>query len=258
MEFALLASGSSGNCMVVAEGKTRILIDAGISCRQITDRLEALGIAPKSIDAICLTHDHHDHVSGLPVFCKKYGTPLYASLGTREAATYSTHVNGAEWFEFAPGDEMEIGSLSLASFAVPHDAGDPVGFTICGGGRRLGIATDLGYIPMMVERHLQACHALVLESNHDIEMLMRSDRPWNLKDRIKGRHGHLSNDQCAETLEKLLPGTLSTLVLAHLSEECNSPALAQNIAKKILRRHGIAERVALHIASTDATGWMNV
>ena len=245
--------------MVVSDGDTRILIDAGITCKQMTDRLEVLGIAPKKLSGICLTHDHVDHIKGVSTFCKNYGTPLYASLGTRDAAIYRLRdLDDAKWFEFAPGDGVGIGALSLMSFAVPHDAGDPVGFTIRGDGRCLGIATDLGYIPAMVERHLKACHALVLESNHDVEMLMRSDYPWQNKERIKGRHGHLSNTQCTDTLENILPGVLSTLVLAHISENTNTPTLAQNNAKKLLNRFGVAERVALHVASPDATGWLKV
>jgi len=264
MDFAILASGSSGNCMVVSDGETTILIDAGISCKQMTERLGVLGIAPESISAICLTHDHIDHIGGIPVFCKKYKTPIYASMGTREAAAYRLKQEKnfdeaeAEWIEFAPSDDMEIGSLTIKSFAIPHDAGEPVGFTIRGEGRCLGIATDLGYIPVMVEHHLKKCHALILESNHDMEMLMESDRPWHLKDRIKGRHGHLSNEQCAETVAKLLPGILSTLVLAHISAECNTPVLARNVARQILKKFDVLESIALHVATMEATEWMRV
>lgn len=258
MEFSVLASGSSGNCLYIAEGETRVLVDVGISCKQVATRLRELGIAPESLTALCLTHDHSDHISGLAVLSRTWSIPLYATEGTSTAAECKLRMTGTQWNVFAAGNPFRIGSLVFEPFAVPHDAGDPVGFVVDNGVRRLGIATDLGHIPAMVAHHLRACHALVLECNHDVEMVRNSERPWSLKERILGRHGHLSNAQSAELLDAILPGMLSLVVLAHLSEECNNPTLARNTILDTLTRHGRRDLVRLHLASTAPTPLLEV
>lgn len=258
MQFSLLASGSSGNCLLVVDGDTRVLIDAGISCKQITTRLRGLGVEPASLSALCLTHDHTDHIGGLAVLSRRLPLPVYATEGTSTAAECKLELTALQWNLFAAGNPFQIGSLVFEPFAVPHDAGDPVGFVVHNGTRRLGIATDLGHVPAMVTHHLRSCHALVLECNHDLEMLRNSDRAWSLKERIMGRHGHLSNLQSAELLESLMPGALATLVLAHLSDECNTPALARNTILDVLGRHGLRETVRLHLASTEPTPLIEV
>ena len=257
MNFALLASGSSGNCIVVSEGETCILIDAGISRTQIVERLRGLGITPEHISAICLTHDHSDHVGGLHTFLKKYPKPVYATEGTCTATECQLKFEYDRWNVFASGNEFRVGTLTLKPFAVPHDAGDPVGFVIRGEEKTLGIVTDLGYVAGMVKYHLKACDALIVESNHDREMLMNStEYPWFVKERILGRCGHLSNEQCGDILKELYPGILSTVVLAHISEKSNTPTLARNNAMRVLRERNVADKVKLHVATTEPTGWL--
>lgn len=258
MKFCLLASGSSGNCLYIEEGDTRILLDCGISCKQVLLRLREIGVDPATLSAICLTHDHSDHVGGLPVLLRKHPLPVYATEGTCSGVECRLEAGNVEWNVFAPGNPFQIGTLTFEPFAIPHDAGDPVGFVVHNASRRLGIATDLGHVPAMVAHHLRTCHALVLETNHDVEMLRKSDRAWSLKERIMGRHGHLSNEQGAEALEALLPGVLQTLVLAHLSEECNTPALARHRILDALTRRGCQETVTLHLASPLPSPFLSV
>ncbi len=253
MRFCLLASGSSGNSLYVEAGDTRVLIDAGISFRRIRLGLAALGVAPESLSAICLTHDHSDHIAGLRTLCRSHRVPLYATEGTSTATDCRLGFEDRPWHVFSPGDVVQIGALRVETFTVPHDAGDPVGLVLEHDNRRLGVLTDLGFVPTMVAVHARTCHALVLETNHDVEMLRGSDRPWSLKERILGRHGHLSNDQSAEFLASLLPGPLATLVLAHLSEECNNPSLARHRIEAELRRCGSLGHIALHMATTTPT-----
>jgi phosphoribosyl 1,2-cyclic phosphodiesterase len=256
MRYCVIARGSKGNSISVTDGDTGILIDCGISAQRITTNLKELGVDPGALSGLCLTHDHTDHISGLDVAARKWSLPVYATEGTSTSVLVSRlrPKSDLQWMIFTPGNTFTIGSLTVHPFVVPHDAGDPVGFVISNGCKRLGVATDLGYVSDMAQSHLGKCHALVLESNHDVEMLRDANRPWNLKERIAGRHGHLSNYQTQELLEQILPGQLSTLVLAHLSEECNNPALVRNTTLDLLGRLGLSERVTLHIASqTDCS-----
>lgn len=258
MRFSLLASSSAGNSLLIEQDATRILIDCGISCRQLLRRLEGLGVDLATLSAVCLTHDHADHIQGLPVLLRRHPLPVFATEGTCTGVECRLRTNAISWNVFSAGNPFRIGALSLEPFTVPHDAGDPVGFVVHNGERRLGVATDLGYAPAMVQQHLRGCHALILETNHDTEMLRNSDRAWSLKERILGRHGHLSNDQGAEILEALLPGVLQTLVLSHLSQECNTPALARNCILEILERRGCRDAVALFTASPEPTPFLTV
>ncbi len=251
MHFSILASSSDGNCLLVVDGDTRILIDAGISCRRITHRLADLGVSLESLSGVCITHEHNDHISALPTLSRKLPIPLYATNITSSVAEDRVKLTNPQWHIFEPGNSFQIGSLTIEAFAVPHDAADPVGFVIDNGRRRLGVATDLGFVPTMVEHHLKRCHTGVLECNHDIDMLRNSDRPWSIKDRIMDRHGHLSNVQCSELVESLIGGNLDTLVLAHISNKCNTPALARNTILDLLDRHGKREEVELHLASPE-------
>ncbi len=253
MRFCLLASGSTGNCLYVEEAETRVLIDAGISLRRIRQGLAALGVPAEALSAVCVTHDHSDHIAGLRTLCRRHRIPIFATEGTSTAADCRLGSDTRLWQIFSPGDVVSIGALRIETFTVPHDAGDPVGLVLEANQRRLGVLTDLGFVPAMVTVHARTCHALVLETNHDVELLRASDRPWSLKERILGRHGHLSNEQSAEFLSSLLPGPLATLVLAHLSEECNTPALARHRIEAVLRAAGCLERIDLHLASTLPT-----
>ena len=239
MKFCVLASGSGGNCIYVESKGTQVLVDAGISRKSVQERLAQIGVDLDAIAGLCVTHDHADHTAGIPVLAGRHHLPLYATYGTSMTVEANARKH-FEWNLFQPGCSFAIGALTFEAFAVPHDAGDPVGFVIGDGDRRLGIATDMGEAPELVAHHLRGCHALLLEFNHDRDLLLNSDRPWMLKQRILGRRGHLSNDQACELLRNIAGRQLRTLFLAHLSEECNTPALARGSAAETLRVCGLA------------------
>lgn len=238
MEVCVLASGSKGNCIYVSGGGTALLVDAGLSSREIVSRLGAAGIAAESISAVLFTHDHVDHYRGIDVFSRKYPVRLYANEGTAAGIELGCPKLACEWDIFETSSSFEIGGLRIEAFTVPHDAADPVGFVFDDGESRLCLATDLGQATPLICSKLSQCHAAILESNHDYDMLMRSERPWPLKTRIAGRSGHLSNDDAAALLCTSMSERLHTLLLAHLSEECNTPALALNTMRLALRAAG--------------------
>lgn len=242
MKFCVLASGSSGNCIYVESKGTQVLIDAGTNCKTINTRLESLGLSLSSIQGLCITHDHSDHTSAIPVIMNRHNLPLYATYGTSRVVDDRAKKN-LPWTLFEPGNPFQIGALTIEAFSVPHDAGDPVGFIVHDGERRLGIATDMGEVPPTVPYHLKSCHALILEFNHERELLLNSDRPYPLKQRILGRHGHLSNVQASNLLREIASDNLQTLFLAHLSEECNTPALARGYAKEALQACGLVDKI---------------
>lgn len=239
MRFAVLASGSSGNSTYVESGDARVLIDAGTNWKCLCARLRAAGAAPEALTAVLLTHDHQDHVSALSVLQHRHPVPVYATEGTAEAVCCA-QPEGADWAWncFAAGSSFEVGPLSVEAFPVPHDAADPVGFVLSDGAVRLGVATDLGDAPAVVAHHLAGCDALSLEFNHDRLMLEGSGRPWSLIQRIRGRSGHLSNDQASELLARIASPRLRRVVPAHLSAECNRADLALAAARDALRAAG--------------------
>ncbi|MGI5868522.1 MAG: MBL fold metallo-hydrolase [Kiritimatiellia bacterium] len=239
MKFCVLASGSSGNCIYVESKETRVLVDAGISRKAVQERLAQIGVELDAIAGLCITHDHTDHTAAIPVLLKHHQMPLYATYATASSVETNTKKH-FEWNLFEPGCAFAIGDLTFEAFTVPHDAGDPVGFVVSDGERRLGIATDMGEVPDMVAHHLKGCHALILEFNHDRDLLLNADRPWMLKQRILGRRGHLSNVQASDLLRNIAGDHLRTLFLAHLSEDCNTPALARGCAAEALRDCGLA------------------
>ena len=244
LAFSVLASSSKGNCTYVECGGTRVLVDAGLRCSGVCERLAAIGRSLGDVQAVLLTHGHSDHVSSLPVIEGRTGVPVYATDGT--AATVEREGRrekpDLEWnfAVFAAGEPFSVGDLDVEPFSVPHDAADPVGFVLrAPSGVRLGFATDLGEAPLVVRHRLAGCEALVLEFNHDRDMLLASDRSWTLKQRILGRSGHLSNEQAAELLEGVAGPALRHLVPAHLSDECNEPDRALAAARGALRRAGL-------------------
>jgi phosphoribosyl 1,2-cyclic phosphodiesterase len=234
MDFCVLASGSKGNCTYITDGETAILIDIGLTAKEIIARLKEAQIDPASIQAILFTHDHVDHYRGAPVFSKKVPVRLMANEGTASGIDLNCPKAKLEWEIFETASSFNIGNLHIEAFSVPHDASDPVGFVISDGTAKLGIATDLGQPTPLVINKLSSCDAIVLESNHDYEMLMASNRPWPLKTRIAGRSGHLSNEQATELLQSVLSERLRVLLLAHLSEECNTHHLAQHLMRQTL------------------------
>lgn len=235
LRLCVLGSGSSGNCTFVGSERTRILVDAGLSCRETVRRLEAAGVSG-GVDAICVTHEHDDHTASLGALHRRFGAPLYANAATVEALERGGKAPGLAWNVFATGQPFEIGDLRIEPFSVPHDAYDPVGFVVSRGDSRAGIVTDMGTVTELIRVRLRGCQALIVESNHDEKMLRDAKRPWSLKQRIAGRQGHLSNEGAARLLEEVATPALRVVFLAHLSADCNREALAVEAVRAALAR----------------------
>jgi phosphoribosyl 1,2-cyclic phosphodiesterase len=331
VRFTVLASGSKGNSTVITGGRTRILVDAGLSCRELSRRMRLAGEAPETLDAIVVTHEHQDHINGLAATARKLGIPVYFTQGTHRAwmrwLTPRRQMTYAQWLEqcrkqaaerqaeaqaaadqgeldendqidllaesssveaestapetprltsadpspavagqspdtsvppkdptwlpsveyFQAGQPFEIGDIAVSPFTIPHDAADPVGFVFCAEGVRMAVATDLGYISPNVKAQLKGVDLLLLESNHDLEMLRDGPYPWSVKQRVLSRVGHLSNEAAAEFLENSYDGQAAYIILAHLSESNNLPELARVAAERALngRASLLANRLLL-------------
>ena len=241
MNVCLLASGSKGNSLLISSGHTRLLIDAGLSARELCRRLALTGVAPEDLDAVLVTHEHIDHVRGLGVLCRRYRLPVYLHHATAVSLTDRPE----RVIEFETGTELPVGDLGIRAFPVTHDAQAPVGFTVSGPAGKVGVATDLGIATRLVAEELRHCRTLVLESNHDEEMLRDGPYPWPLKQRIKGNHGHLSNRDSADLLGTLCWEGLETVFLAHLSETNNHPGLARTTAEQVLSRQSCCRPLLL-------------
>jgi len=241
LRVCVLASGSSGNCTYVGSDRTQLLVDAGLSGREIGARLESIGVRAEDIDAVCLTHEHDDHRASLGVLQRRYGTALYANAGTIDGVQRDRRLQGLPWNVFTTGSAFMIGDLTIEPFSVPHDSYDPVGFAVSAGTLRVGIVTDMGMATSLVRERLKQCRVLVIESNHDEEMLRDSPRPWSLKQRIAGRQGHFSNAQAAALVTELAGDHLDSVLLAHLSADCNRPELAMEAVRRALREGGYPE-----------------
>ena len=226
-ELAILGSGSSGNSALITTENCRILIDIGFSARQICQRLAALDIAPESLDAILLTHEHSDHMAGLDVFTRKFRVPVYCNRLTAEALRGEGIAAEAAWTIFSTGSSFTIRDLDVQTFYVPHDAVDPVGFIASSGYGSVGFLTDLGFATKLVRERIREVHTLVIETNHD-ERKLQDDpkRPWSVKQRILSRHGHLSNRAAATLVADIAGGHLERVILGHLSRDCNTQDLA--------------------------------
>ncbi len=238
MKVCVLASGSSGNCIYVGAGSAHLLIDAGLSGRETARRLEEIGVKLAEIQAVCLTHEHNDHIAGLSVLHSRHGIALYANAGTAAAVRLKDKLSDLTWHIFSTGAAFKIGEIVLEPFAVSHDAYEPVGFIIKYGANRVGIVTDIGISTHLVRERLKGCCMLIVESNHDQELLSSARRPWSLKQRIAGRQGHLSNQHAAELIAGIAGPHLSQVFLSHLSDDCNRPELALKAAQTALRRQG--------------------
>jgi len=336
VRFTVLASGSKGNCTVLSGGRTRILVDAGLSCRELFRRMQLAGEEPATLNAIVITHEHQDHVNGLAVTARKLGIPVYFTEATHRAwmrwLSPRRQMSYAQWLEmvrkqaaerqaepeaevvendlldesnegsltplpvensvqtaaasldqlpdpscdtapdpasdasdgrppslkddptwlpaieyFQPGEPFSIGDICISPFTIPHDAADPVGFVFSSEGVRLGFATDLGYIPPNVREQLRDLDLLLLESNHDLEMLRDGPYPWSVKQRVLSRVGHLSNDAASEFLAADYDGQATYIILGHLSENNNLPELARVAAERALlgRASLLANRLLL-------------
>jgi phosphoribosyl 1,2-cyclic phosphodiesterase len=258
VSVSLLASGSKANCALVASSTTRILVDAGLSCRETFKRLRALGERPEQLSAILITHEHSDHVAGLQRLAAKLNVPVFLTQPTyrewgramRDEAGNIPELPKLE--HFASGRSFQVGDIAVTPFTIPHDAADPVGFTFKTEGVKIGFATDLGYMPVSVRDHLRGCDVLVLESNHDLEMLRSGPYPWSVKQRVMSRVGHLSNDALAEFFCNDYDGGAAYVVLAHLSEQNNHPEIARAAAEQALReRQGLWQNRVLLATQSD-------
>jgi len=221
LDLCVLASGSKGNSTFIHSNDTNILIDAGINAKALTNRLSQISINPSEIDGIIISHEHGDHTDGVKVFCKRYDIPVYV--------TYQTYRNiRHDWSElnilnFELGKPFTIKSLSIKPFYVSHDAPSTSAFVIQNGEKSIGVATDLGDFSQLLIQNFKVCSALVLESNYEDELLMRSSYPWNIKRRIRGHRGHLSNKRSFELIQKISRfEVLKSVLLAHISQENNS------------------------------------
>jgi phosphoribosyl 1,2-cyclic phosphodiesterase len=234
----VLASGSSGNAALLATESTRILVDAGLSMRELGKRMLAVGENLEDIDAILLTHEHSDHISGVPVLARrlKKPKPFFMTRLTGPAIDWEHSVPILEPFQ--AGASFRIGDIEIQSFSVPHDAIDPVGFCLQAQGVRIGIATDLGYIPQSVKHHLNRCDLLLIEANHDLEMLKVGPYPWSVKQRVMSRVGHLSNTVTCDFLADELDSRAQHVILGHVSEANNHPEIVRALAAEALERRG--------------------
>ena len=240
VKFTILGSGSAGNCTYVETAGARILVDAGFSPLQIRKRLATIGRTPENLTAILITHEHSDHVGGLRVLAKRLKVPVYMTGATHDAYrrsardTFGNRVTLERVETFHAGSPFQIGDILITPFTIPHDAVDPVGFTFQSEGIKAGICTDLGYMPTSVKHHIRSCHILMIESNHDLEMLRGGPYPWSVKQRVMSRVGHLSNDALADFLTTDYDGGSEYLILAHLSEQNNHPEVARVTAERAL------------------------
>lgn len=249
--FAVLSSGSGGNCTYVGDGSAGVLIDCGVSTKQILARMEAIGLADAPIDAVLVTHEHTDHVGAAAVLCrqllKRTGkfVPFYMTEGTLEGSPDQCVPDSAEVIE--AGVPFRVRHIEVDPFTVPHDVIDPVAYRLQVGDASVAVLTDLGRPTALVAGKLRGLDALALEYNHDVEMLLEGPYPWHLKQRIRSNHGHLSNDQASDLLKRTIGDSLKHLVLAHLSEKNNSPARAIASANRALKEVG-AEQVQVTLA----------
>jgi phosphoribosyl 1,2-cyclic phosphodiesterase len=250
VRVTVLGSGSAGNATLVEAGEARILIDAGFSGRDLERRLGEIGVDPRSLSAIVITHDHGDHTRGMGVLARRFGLALYLTEKTRLAC--ASLLSGSEEVRLYSSSEVfAVGALEVRPFLTVHDAADPVAVTVADTltGARLGIATDLGRPTAAVRAELRGCHMLVLEANHDDAMLWNGPYPWSTKQRIASSHGHLSNRAAAQLARELFHPGLGNIVLAHLSEHCNDGALAADAVGAALSR--LRYRGALSVAPQE-------
>jgi phosphoribosyl 1,2-cyclic phosphodiesterase len=258
VSVSVLASGSRGNAALVQSSQARILVDAGVSCRETFKRLKSISFDPRTISAILITHEHADHVYGLATLARKLNVPVFMTGATHQAWARALRDDSGELPKisrleiFSSGRSFQIADVTVTPFTIPHDAADPVGFTFRSEGVKVAIATDLGYMPASVCDHLSGCDVLIVESNHDVEMLRVGPYPWSVKQRVMSRVGHLSNDSLAQFFAQDYDGGASYIVLAHLSEQNNHPEIALRAAENALGLRRTLLRNQVMLAAQDA------
>jgi len=258
VRMTVLASGSRGNCTVLSSADASILVDAGLSCRETLKRMRAADEDPQKLKAIVISHEHNDHVAGLQVLARKLQVPIYITEATyygwrRDNKGPDGKPATLERREhFRAGQAFAVAGITVMPFTIPHDAADPCGFTFTASGIKIGVVTDLGYVPPNVKENLRGCDGLMIESNHDLEMLRNGPYPWMVKQRVMSRVGHLSNAALAEFFEKDYDGRAAFLVLAHLSEQNNHPELARDTAYKALgTKMSLFQQASISLAHQD-------
>lgn len=258
MIFCPLYSGSSGNALFVQYGATRLLIDAGKSGKTIADALKSIGVAPETLDGVLITHEHSDHICGAGVLCRKYKLPVYATEDTWCAMdTKVGEIPAGLRRTFDKQEDFYLGQIGVEPFAIPHDAADPVGYRLYGGGVSVSTATDLGHFTRALRDRLAGSSLVLLESNHDPELLkMNPHYSYALKQRILGNHGHLSNDACADAMMQLLDSGVHNVILGHLSGENNRPELALATSEERAERDGVrlGQDLMIDLAWRDRVG----
>lgn len=251
----MLGSGSAGNATLVVAGQTRVLIDAGLSARQIRQRLEHLGTSFEELDGVLLTHEHQDHAGAIGVLARKFETPVYCNSLTAESLTHLFPGQKLHTKIFQTGGAFSIKDLRIETFQVPHDAVEPVGYAVHFGSQSIGFLTDLGHTTKLAMQRVKDVHTLIIETNHDEKLLQDcAKRPWSVKQRILSRHGHLSNHAAARVISELASESLKQVILCHLSRDCNNADLAAGTVDAVLRENGIRDLPTLFCASqTEVT-----
>lgn len=229
-----LASSSAGNCGLLTADNTAILFDLGVSFRRLKQGLATAGLEPDGLSGVLLTHEHTDHVKGLPMFLKKCAVPVFATRGTARELEQKYAISPDRLQLLGSGDTLQIGDVSVTAFDTPHDAAESVGYIAAWQGHRFGYATDMGFVPRRVAEQLQGCETVVLESNHEPAMLAAGPYPYDLQQRVAGPGGHLSNQDCAACVAELVRYGTRTVILAHLSGQNNMPELALQQTQRLL------------------------
>ncbi|HHW57142.1 MAG TPA: MBL fold metallo-hydrolase [Clostridia bacterium] len=254
MKFCSLRSGSSGNAIYINHKDVHILVDAGLSGKTIENALRSIGVDPHSLSAILITHEHRDHIIGAGILSRRYNIPIYANKATWEAMKRGIkEIKDDNRRYFATGEIFEIGEVKIMPFKKPHDAAEPVGFSFKAGGKKVSIATDLGYMTRGVANNLMDSDIVLLEANHDVQMLINGSYPWPLKKRILSDVGHLSNDAAGETLLKLFKmKTIGMVFLGHLSKNNNRPELAFYTVTSMLKKEGLKFNVKIALREIES------
>ncbi len=247
--FLSLISGSSGNAALVSDSETTLLIDCGMSGRKLEQALASMALSPKDLDAIFITHEHIDHTAGAGVACRRWGLPIYATAGTF-AGMSAGPIPAEQIHVIQSGQALFVGSIGIIPFPISHDANEPVGFRFSVDGKIYAVATDTGVMTDDIRSHLYGADAVLLESNHDVNMLMYGAYPYPLKKRIRSPRGHLSNDDCAQTAVELACHGTTHLMLGHLSKENNTPEIAYQTVENALKAAGasLSRDISLQVA----------